>query len=88
MVNLTAGNADYSAPTITNTATLDLSSPKAHVRFMNLKTYTDLNTKNIMLHSVQSNIAENSIYVLQCPKEISASTNYIGFEVKELDNNG
>ena len=55
---------------------------------MNLKTYTDQNTKNIILHSVQSNIAESSIYILYCSKEINTKTEYVGFEIKELDNDG
>ena len=69
MANLTAGNAAYNpSAAITDTATLDISSPSAYVRFMNLKTYADQNTKNIRLHSVQPNIANSSIYMLQCPK--------------------
>ena len=89
MVNLTTGNQTYVIPDdLTDTATLNLDTPGAFVRFINLKTYDDQNTKNIKLHSVQSNIAERQINILCCPKEISAITEYIGFEVKELDNDG
>ena len=86
MANLTNGNAAYNPSADINTVTLNIDSPSAYVRFMNLKTYADQNTKNIRLYSVQPNIAENYIYILQCPKELNTTTKYIGFEVKELDN--
>ena len=69
MVNLTTGNQTYVIPDdLTDTATLNLDTPGAFVRFINLKTYDDQNTKNIKLHSVQSNIAERQINILCCPK--------------------
>ena len=87
MANLTSGNASYVPPeTAVDIATLNISTPGAYVRFMNLETYDVRGTKNIKLHSVQHNIAENYIYILQCPKELNTTTKYIGFEVKELDN--
>ena len=89
MANLTNGNAAYNPPsTAVDVVTLNIDSPSAYVRFMNLEMQNDLTrTKNIRLNSVQPNIADSSIYILQCPKELSATTKYIGFEVKELDNN-
>ena len=88
MANLTSGNASYVPPeTAVDIATLNISTPGAYVRFMNLETYDVRGTKNIKLHSVQHNTPESFIYILQCPKENWASEEQIGFEINEFDNN-